>query len=269
MQMNGSRPNKELFLRIFEEFAENKTIPPAMQKYIDNVRNDRTSDIPDLLRVTSEDTKDLIKIILWDELQRQLEFDEAIKILQTAPRITISGDSREEFGDRFLTYCATDKNQFVKAALYEGFSIIVIKNSKGQVQIFSQVNHNMPMSDIANAITAEEIAASGKNAGQRWYYQKTAGALLNGSRTTPNQSPTTLSLEKIVEIITIVMKINSGWLPFCKRGKFACSSENCKYYPWMALECQQIRKNQLKQPIKTELKRRPELRVKKLNTQRS
>lgn len=280
MKLNGSQPNKALFLEIYEEFAKGKSVPATIQKYVENVRQDKTSNIPDLLRVTTEETRDLIKIILFDEMQSQLEFNEAVKILRTAPRIPLSNlQAEKDFEDRFLTYCATDNKQFVKAGLYEGFSVIIVKNSKGQVQIFSQANHHIPMSDIASAIVAEEIKVSGNEGEQRWYFHQAAKSLLNGSRTTPNQIPTTLSLEKIVEINTAVFKINNGWLPFCKGGKFPCSKE-CDYFLWQVSMCQETRKQQggknrgeivvlHKEPGESKPRRRLGVKIKKLNPQRS
>lgn len=280
MCLNSSTPNKELFLKIFEEFAKGKkNIPQIILKYKDNVENDKTSNIPDLLRITAENTRDLVRIVLEEAYQNQVEFDEARKMMEKVPRVALEGNFQRELGDRFLTFAQTDNKQFVKAALYEGFSVIIVKNSKGQVQIFSQANHHIPMSDIASAIVAEEIKVSGNEGGQRWYFHQAAKSLLNGSRTTPNQIPTALSLEKIVEIITKVFKINNGYLPLCRGGKFPCS-EKCDYYLWDVSMCQETRKQQNSNnrgeivvshtgPGESKLRRRSEAKIKKLNPQHS
>ncbi len=281
MNLNGSVSNKALFLQIFEEFAKGKkTIPQIILNYKKNVEQDKASNIPDLLRITAESTRDIIRMVLEEAYLNQAEFDEAMEIVRTAPRIPLSAlQAEKEFSDRFLTYCAIDNKQFVKAALYEGFSVIVIKNSKGQVGIFTQANHHIPMSDIANAIIAEEIRVSGKDGGQRWYYHQVAGSLLNGSRTTWNKMPTALSLEKIVEIITTAIRINNGYLPLCQGGRFACN-EKCGYYPWRVSRCQEIRKQQngnsrgemvisSNDIRESKLKKRPGIKRKKLTPQHS
>lgn len=276
MCLNGSTPNKELFLKIFEEFAKGKkNIPQIILKYKENVENDKTSNIPDLLRITAENTRDLVRIVLEEAYLNQLEFDEARKMMEKVPRVALEGSFQRELGDRFLTYAQTDNKQFVRAALYEGFSVVIVKNNKGQVQIFSQANHHIPMRDITSAIIAEEIKISGEDGRKRWYFHQAAKSLLNGSRTTPNKIPTALSLEKIVEIITTVIKINSGWQPFCKGGKFPCS-EKCCYHPWSIERCQEIRKQQSgngrgeivishKELGESKLRRRPGTKIKKLN----
>lgn len=244
---------KTLLLSIFKEFSENnkKKIPEIIQKYMRQVEDDKTSNIPDLLRITTPDTRDIVILILEELYQNQCEFDEAAEIIKTVPRIPIGADQRmtvkggndKEFGDRFLTYVVTDNKHFVKAALHEGFSVVIIKNSKGQVQIFSQINHFVPMEDIARAVIAEEIRLSGPDGEKRWYYHKAAIALLNGSFTTPNQIPTAIPIEGIAEAIVDICAIHNGYLPFCKGGKLNCSPR-CHCYSLMVSKCQQIREKQ-------------------------
>lgn len=253
---------KTLLLSIFKDFSRNekRKIPEIVQKYMRQVKDDKTSNIPDLLRITTSRTRDIVILILEELYQNQCEFDEAVEILKSTPRVplgvdlqmTVKGGRDKEFGDRFLTYVYNkkDNRQIVRAALYEGFSVVVVKNSKGQTQIFSQANHFIPMEDIARAIFYEEFALVGDEimARSKWYYHKEAHSLLNGSFTTPNQTPTVISLEKIANIIEDVCRVNNGYLPFCKGGKLACSPK-CRCYRLMTMKCQQIRANQ-KRPDK-------------------
>ena len=246
----NQKPDKALFLEIFSEFErDKKEIPFLLKRYVDNVRNDKTPNIPDLLRITSEKTRDIIRFALEEAYQDQLEFQEAQNLFGKANKVT--------FGDnKFLVFTRTDNGQFMKVALKEGATIIIIENTREQVQMFTQKGHRVNVKEIAGAIRCEEARANnnhlliGSDELQKdgvisdapiWFLSIRGGMLLNGSKTTPGQEPTKLGLEKIVEI---TLKVLNGYMPYCHGGKYPCCGPvgKCDVYGWALEVCQKHQK---------------------------
>ena len=207
-------PDKELFLQIFSEFKKNKKeIPFLLRRYLENVKNNKTPNIPDILRITSEEIRDIIRFVLEETYNDQVEFRGDEELFRRAEKIT--------FGEnRFLVFAETDSSQFMKVALKEGASVIIMRNARRQVQIFTQKRHKVNIGDIAAAIRCEEIRVRGNRVlinpeklredgiiedVPNWFLYMEGRMLLNGSLTTPDQEPTKIELEKIVKIVLKVL----------------------------------------------------------------
>lgn len=272
MNLSG-KPNTELFLKIFEEFAKGKTnIPPVLEKYVKNIREGKYSNIPDLLTATCGETVDLVRLVMEEVYQNQLDFKQARKLFEKSPKI-FWGNS-----DRALTYIRTNNKQALRAGLNEGFSAIIIQNSSGNTGIYTQLNHReINTDDIYRALVEAEASVrdNRETAKKVWYNHTNAKQILNGSFTTPNPISTVLTLEEIADIIVTICKINGGYLPYCRGGLLQCS-EKCNFY-WMRVStCQNIQKRhaeasrrEAKQLFfndlgQTSLKKRPEIKIKNL-----
>lgn len=236
------QPNVNLFEKIFNEFANGKKLPLLLKRYWKNFLEGKTQNIPDVLRITSPKTKDFIRLVLEEAFFDQTEFENAGEIFQKTKKIPLNAD-------KFMAVAETDNNQFFKVALREGAILVVVKNSKGHVQIFTQKKDGVNIADIAAAIRYEEARLSGNKElvnfealhrdgtseiAKNWYLFKHGGMLLNGSSTTPDQKPTGLGLEKITETIQIA---HSSYMPLCKGGQYECSI-NCNLYGWGLERCQ-------------------------------
>lgn len=272
MNLSG-KPDAKLFLEIFEEFSKGKTsIPPVLAKYVKNIREEKYSNIPDLLMATCEETRDLVRLIMEETFQNQIDFEQAQKMLDNSPRIFWKNNNRA------LTFIKSDNKQTLRAALHQGFSVAIIQNSSGNTGVYTQINHReINTDDIHRALVEAEASVRGnlEIAEKVWYNHSNAKQILNGSFTTPNLVSTALTLEEIADIVITVCKINNGYLPYCKGGELQCS-EKCKFF-WMHVStCQNIREKQKKingrneiiirndDYVQTSLKRRPEIKIKNL-----
>ncbi|MFH1048400.1 MAG: hypothetical protein V1732_01915 [Patescibacteria group bacterium] len=269
---SSGKPSVALFLEIFEEFSKGKTnISPVLEKYVKNIREGKYSNIPDLLMATCEETRDLVRLIMEEVYQNQLDFEQARKLFANSPKIFWGNN------DRALTYIWTDNKQALRAGLNEGFSVIIIQNSSGNTGIYTQINHRINTDDIYHALVEAEgsVRDNRETAQKVWYNHAGAKQILNGSFTAPNPISTALTLEEIADIIVTICKINNGYLPYCKGGSLQCS-EKCNFH-WMGVSmCVKIRNQQKKTNGETitrnddytqisSLKRRPEIKRKKLN----
>ncbi len=244
----GKKPDKKLFLEIFNEFAKDKPeIPELMLRYQEKAAEGKTQNILDILSITSWKTQDLVRFVLEETYNDQMGYRKAEKLFDTTKKIPLSAN-------KFLVYQETGNHQFQKVALKNGATIIVLKNKKGQVQIFTQKTDNVNIEDIAAALRFEEKSHDGtkevlnfaelrkdgiSSFAPNWYLFKKGGMLLNGSSTTPNQKPTALESSLIIDII---QKARSDYMPYCKGGRKSCGGEKCKIYGWGLDRCQKARR---------------------------
>lgn len=243
MNSNSKQPNTALFLQIYEEFAKKKkNIPPTLLNYVKNIKDGKFSNIPDLLTATSENTGHLIRLVMEEVYQNQLDFEQAKVMLKNSPFKTWLNNTRS------LVCLKTENKQTLRAALSMGYAVVVIRNESGNTGVYTQINYReINTEDIFRALIEAEasVRKSYDIARKVWYNHIGAKQILNGSFTTPNAISTILTLEEIAGIIVDVCKINNGYLPYCKGGDLQCS-DSCKYY-WMNVSrCQDVRKEQEK-----------------------
>lgn len=224
-----------------------------MRRYNERISAGKIDNIPDILSIITAETDDLVRFILEEAYDDQKEFQEAEKLFASAAQIHLGNHN-------FLVACDTNSRQFQKVALRNGAAVIVVRNAKKQVQIFTQKTAGIKIGDVAAAIRYEELRKRGHSETVNfaelhkdgtsalipiWHFFKQGAMLLNGSHTTPDQEPTALSLEEIVDII---QKVQMSYMPLCKGGKYNCAGGKCLIYNWGQENCRNLRKESINIP---------------------
>ncbi|MBU0649454.1 hypothetical protein KJ969_05170 [Patescibacteria group bacterium] len=122
-------------------------------------------------------------------------------------------------------------------------SVVVQKNSRGNVQIHTNQRKNLTITDIVQMLRLEEqkikgkmlmtdwneLARGGKVEGaEEWYFSVNAGMLLNGALSAPDVPPTNIPFQRIKEIV--LMGINPEDFPeFCITSP-RCFGPRCRLY---------------------------------------
>jgi hypothetical protein len=111
--------------------------------------------------------------------------------------------------------CLSDSQNSAKAARHHGAHIVLVRNTSGQVQIFTKKKiENLNLANIARMIRLSELpkekkatadwrklGCGGKHADvNNWYYFKDAGMLFNGSYT-HDVPATKMGMQALIEII--------------------------------------------------------------------
>lgn len=141
-------------------------------------------------------------------------------------------------------------------------AIVLLKNSKGQIQIFANKKYPLRFDDLVVMVRLEEqmkaggkpkitdwklLAAYEKVEGiEAWFYHK-GGFLLNGSTTAPDVLPTKLTLDEILKLALIAFspEFNPAHAAACQQGKCTASSMKfCLLYKYGLQRCRQIRYEQ-------------------------
>lgn len=165
------------------------------------------------------------------------------------PRVICAIESDEPAIDRY----ARSKHGCDAAA-------VIVKNSKGQVQIYANKKKGVYLDDAAVMIRLAEqrkagqiktsdwkvLAAEGNKieGAEAWYYHPEGRFLLNGSLTAPNVPPTLLSLNEIMDLVRIALTpaFEPARAEQCRQGKCASSAKNpCPWYQHGLKRCRQIR----------------------------
>jgi hypothetical protein len=91
----------------------------------------------------------------------------------------------------------TAVEQAVRTAQKQGFEIVVRKDKKtGRIRIKAR-----PDSKANFKLAYEKVSQEDPEGTKNWYFHKSGKMLLNGSSKNPTIKPTTLTLEKVVEIL--------------------------------------------------------------------
>ncbi|KKQ77548.1 MAG: hypothetical protein A3A96_02355 [Candidatus Zambryskibacteria bacterium RIFCSPLOWO2_01_FULL_39_39] len=151
--------------------------------------------------------------------------------------------------------------KYIRSEYGGGADIIIQKNSRRQVQIFTDKRSGLNMTDTAQILRLVEqeskdqevvtsdwnlLAGEGKVIGaEEWYFFPTGNMLLNGSLTAPNTPPTNIALQDIQSLVKI--GVNGMFEPSreqkCKQGN--CSSrrdDECKWYAFGLQRCREVRR---------------------------
>jgi hypothetical protein len=150
---------------------------------------------------------------------------------------------------------SSDSRQFQKACRYRGAAVVIQQKSSGHIQIFTDRRYELLIEDIVQMVRIEEMRAKGKvqttdwkilradgkvPGVEEWYYHQEAQDLLNGSLTTPDVTPTRLSLERIRELV--LLGVNDPYLPHPScRENGVCIKQRCRYYWYGLHRCRKFR----------------------------
>lgn len=115
----------------------------------------------------------------------------------------------------------TDDEKFKDAARAKGMAIMIKRNSRGQVQIFTDHKHKIILDVVCENLRREEQKIRGVQENQssellrsvgkvadipEWYMHESQMMLLNGSNAHPDVKPTQIPLERIEEIVRLGVK---------------------------------------------------------------
>lgn len=138
-------------------------------------------------------------------------------------------------------------------------AVTIQKNSKGNVQIFTNKRFYLFFSDVVVMIRIEEQRAKGKivvkpktmsvteyydylsregivHEAEEWFFHKEIQALLNGSLTKPDVPPTRLSLDEIQRSVKIGVD-NTRFYENCDVRR----CRNCPWNKWYLRRCRKLR----------------------------
>ncbi len=198
----------------------------------------------------SKEVIEWVKMALWARYQQETRFHTVI------PQEFRRGGTIEflKSGSKVIKMAIifSDDEQINAYSRHLGAAVVIQKNSRGNVQIFTDLKLNIPLDDVANMLNLAEQAAGGQVRvtdwttlskegfipGGKWYYFRQARMFLNGSLTHPKVLPTRIPLEEIKRIIRI--GVNPKLLPsYCVDS---CIYRKCGWYLWGLQRCQNIRR---------------------------
>jgi hypothetical protein len=147
----------------------------------------------------------------------QIEFDEAVALVDKAPTKQVLVKAGKHELKLNVIVVRGDSHHLLRAANWRGARLVVIQNSRGQVQVF--VNTKVPdfisLDTFVGMIRTLETSPENrpglswkklKTTGaeyvaNNWYYFRDARQFFNGSLTHPAVTPTTLHLDAIVDAL--------------------------------------------------------------------
>ncbi len=170
-------------------------------------------------------------------MEQKKFFDQSADHYAKAKKLNFSFLNR----NYLLVVADSDEPQFNKYARWRGAAIVIQRNSKGNVQIFTNKKlANFRMKDVIRILRIKEqkksstpnpitdwkvLATEGSCA--NWYYQQETETILNGSLTNPNIEPTKLDLKTIIS--AVITGVNPASFPKnCPVNK--CISKQCSWY---------------------------------------
>ncbi|MEK7611843.1 MAG: hypothetical protein AAB407_00640 [Patescibacteria group bacterium] len=118
-----------------------------------------------------------------------------------------------DIGKRFPFRIATIESEneriasFARSSLGCEAAIVIQRHPRSGITQIS-TDHRKVMQELADEIARSVIAAEPQDGGQ-WYYHEKARAVLNGSSSHPDVTPSQLSLDTIQEIVERVVKASS------------------------------------------------------------
>lgn len=187
------------------------------------------------------------------------------------------GETRREFEEkavittfrqhgkkRKLAAIETDDLQvpaFARSKLGGYVAVVIMRNSGGQTSILTNKHYRLKLNDLARCVRIEErrtkdesrpsanwksLEIEGEVSGaEEWFYFKEGEMLLNGSPTHPEVPPTSLTLERLVELVTVALsdrEFEPTRQEQCREGVCTNSSASpCPWYHWGLSRCRTIR----------------------------
>lgn len=135
--------------------------------------------------------------------------------------------------------------------------LIIQRNSRGNVQIFSNLRSELRLDDVVRMLRIEERRA-GKVRGSvawrelaepgsemaGWFFHENRAMILNGSLTAPDVTPTRLSLPKIQWIVRTALnpdEFERDHAARCAEGVCTAWEKRCPWYDYGLSRCRTIR----------------------------
>lgn len=189
-------------------------------------------EIPSLMKAMHEAHPDDPQFVLnWAvaaigaEYHNQTMFWDAVTEVEAHGRIEelpfslVGSDSRAK-----MVIIESDSHRALQATLYarRDCSIVLVKNTRGQVQISTRVNDGIDLSCVAGALHTRERELAGETnrlsrrelrsegtvpGDDAWYYFELGQAIFNGSLTRPNVAPTQIPLQEIAGLIKLHTRV--------------------------------------------------------------
>ena len=223
--------NTDQLIKVLSEFRvahpELSALPFLMDKYIKKVLACKNEDMPSILSLNPDKMRDILEVWLID----QKNFFDAEGLLTDATKFRLTNG-------KYGLFLQTDNKYFLKVALKNGASIIIIKNSRGNVQIFSQKSDKMPVSAIAGLIRHEELFLTGLKmpndlttlcapGGANTNIYFTHNMILNGSDSNPNKKAMSVPISTSIQLIQMA---DGDYMPACRGRKTECIGSKCKIH---------------------------------------
>jgi len=241
---------------------------PALKIILESVEKEdlkggsRSLDLPALVKLLHGQFLDQPeKVIQWAIMGLEAKYYEQVQFFQ---------ETKKEFDEKAKVIEIKSNGRTLKVAVIESgnevmskfarssfgceAAVVIQKHPSGNVQIFTNRKYGLKITDVAQMLRLEEqrlkgklittdwqaLAAEGKVEGaEEWYFHTEGQMLLNGSLAAPGVTPTRISLERIVEIVTI--GINSQNLPECCASNRICTFKKCAWYNFGLHRCRRIR----------------------------
>ncbi len=152
--------------------------------------------------------------LIYDE-QRQFHHIIGGEVKNKAKRFGVDIDGREIK----IAVIETDMekvDRYLRSSLGGSYSVVVQKNSNGNVQIFSNAKFGLTFRGVVSAIrkrefeitfnktdveTSEDCEAEGVKLVTNWFYQKSGEMILNGSRSALEKRPTSIPLDELIQLV--------------------------------------------------------------------
>jgi len=134
-------------------------------------------------------------------------------------------------------------------------AVVILQQSSGRTQIFTNRREKLNMDDVAKALRLEEQIVRGKviitdwktlsvdgtvEDIPWWHYQKRGPNIFNGSLSRPDVKPTAIPLKRIEELV--VVALTGEGLPHDCQVSGRCTKDACKWWKYTFYYCRQRQK---------------------------
>jgi len=195
--------------------------------------------------------------------QRKFHYETRLEFSVSASIKKISGPFGSEISIAVVKSDNSQMSNFARSKYGGEVSIVLQRRSTKNVAITNNQKFGIKMTDLVRMIRVAErkskgiitpmdwklLEAEGRVEGaEEWWYQEKTGAILNGSPTATDVSPTKLTNKELVELIKIAMNPKSfepKRLIHCLAGKCNSSKKNpCPWFDYGLLRCRATRAKQ-------------------------
>lgn len=180
-------------------------VPPEWDFLLEYVRNVDLNpiaspfDLATLVKDMNEETTDTFAVINWAfaairaKVAKQRNFLAAADAVKKGKIEFIDIGQGKPVKMLSVSTDSTSVGPYNRSENGPKAAILVQQNSKGQVQIFTQMTARICLDKVAKELNQRES--------DRWYYGKSAGHILNGSQTSANTPATNIPFGDILNII--------------------------------------------------------------------
>ncbi len=151
----------------------------------------------------------------------------------------------------------SDDENAKKACFTKGADVVILRNTSGNVQIFSQNIPDGALDDVISTLRIEELRARGNyshpspdelrqegelEGAEAWYRQRDGNTILNGSLSHPEKKPTKILFEYLVKAVLAALddtRFAKEHQAECEKG--VCAGKTCSFYELFLGRCRKIR----------------------------